>query len=96
VAFAWTRCRFFSANVPYFFVDYTLPTWKAYLFHIGLALLLVVYFLLASLGLDRIADLDVEWRFGLHCAVVFCNMRLLPPWYYRQREQEREAKKKNA
>ena len=92
-AFAWCRCRFLNGQVPYFFLDYSLPTKRAYMFHLGLAAILTLYFLGSSVTLTRIAPMGVPWRFAVHASVCFCNMRLRAPAAYRAIEQKREEKK---
>ena len=91
-AFAWARCRFVNGQVPYFFLDYSLPTKRAYAFHLGLAAILTVYFLGFSIVLERMASLGVPWRFAVHAAVCYSNMRLRAPKAYLEIEKKREAK----
>ena len=75
--------------MPYFFLDYSLPTKRAYAFHLGLAAILTVYFLGFSVLLERMAKLGVPWRFGMHAAVCYSNMRLRAPKASRHREEAR-------
>ena len=82
-----------STQVPYFFLDYSLPTKRAYAFHLGLAAILTVYFLGFSVLLERISTLGVPWRFAVHAAVCYSNMRLRAPKAYLEIEKKREAKK---
>ena len=81
-----------STQVPYFFLDYSLPTKRAYAFHLGLAAILTVYFLGFSVLLERMASLGVPWRFAVHAAVCYSNMRLRAPKAYLEIEKKREAK----
>jgi len=91
-AFAWARCRYVNGQVPYFFLDYSLPTKRAYAFHLGLAAILTVYFLGFSVLLERISTLGVPWRCAVHASVCFSNMRLRAPKAYVEIEQKRAAK----
>ena len=91
-AFAWARCRFVNGQVPYFFLDYSLPTKRAYAFHLGLAAILTVYFLGFSIVLERMAKLGVVWRAGIHAAVCYSNMRLRAPKAYLDIEKKRAEK----
>ena len=81
-----------STQVPYFFLDYSLPTKRAYAFHLGLAAILTVYFLGFSIVLERMAKLGVVWRAGIHAAVCYSNMRLRAPKAYLDIEKKREEK----
>ena len=81
-----------STQVPYFFLDYSLPTKRAYAFHLGLAAILTVYFLGFSVLLERMASLGVPWRFAVHAAVCYSNMRLRAPKAYLDIEKKRAEK----
>ena len=81
-----------STQVPYFFLDYSLPTKRAYAFHLGLAAILTVYFLGFSILLERISTLGVPWRCAVHASVCFSNMRLRAPKAYLDIEEKRAAK----
>ena len=81
-----------STQVPYFFLDYSLPTKRAYAFHLGLAAILTVYFLGFSIVLERMAKLGVVWRAGIHAAVCYSNMRLRAPNAYLDIEKKRAEK----
>ena len=81
-----------STQVPYFFLDYSLPTKRAYAFHLGLAAILTVYFLGFSVLLERISTLGVPWRCAVHASVCFSNMRLRAPKAYLDIEKKRAAK----
>ena len=81
-----------STQVPYFFLDYSLPTKRAYAFHLGLAAILTVYFLGFSIVLERMASLGVVWRAGIHAAICYSNMRLRAPKAYLDIEKKRAEK----